>query len=192
MPSKHMSHWGGVVGPLAFIGAWTVAGLATSQPYSPIDDAISRLAAIGSDVRLLMTTGMVVFGIAIVLYAQALRSAVRSRSWIGATVTGLATIAVAALPLDHSDAVDDLHGVAAGVGYVSLALVPLLAVRPLIAAGQRQLGLAGGVLGAISAIALPISLAVDANGLFQRIGLTASDLWIVASVPTIRKMLDSR
>lgn len=190
--STQPSTWGGIVGPLAFIGAWALGGVVTSRSYSAVDDAISRLAAVGSDVRPLMTTGMVVFGSAVVIYAQALRSALPSRSWIAATVTGLATILVAALPLDHSDTVDDLHGLAAGIGYVSLTLVPLLAARPLLADGHRRLGLAGIVLGSISAIALPVSLAADSNGLFQRIGLTASDLWIIASAPVVRKLLSCR
>ncbi|MGB4746437.1 MAG: DUF998 domain-containing protein, partial [Candidatus Microthrix parvicella] len=47
---------GGIVGPAAFIGAW-VAGTVVLDGYSPITDAISRLAAVGADTRWLMSTG---------------------------------------------------------------------------------------------------------------------------------------
>ena len=48
-----------------------------------------------------------------------------------AAMTGVATLAVAAAPLDHSDAIDTLHGACATFGYVTLAATPLLAARPL-------------------------------------------------------------
>lgn len=179
---------GGAIGPTAFIGAWLI-GASTTPGYSMVDDAISRLAAVDADTRLLMTAGFVTFGVAVPMYARALRAAVPGPSWMAATATGIATLAVAALPLDHSDLVDQLHGIAAGIGYVTLALTPALAVRPLLRSGRRRLAIAGVVAATVSAIALPVSLAVDATGLFQRIGLTASDLWLIGSVPVIRSMI---
>jgi hypothetical membrane protein len=180
--------WFGVVGPCGFIAAWVIGAAVTDREYSSVDDAISQLAAVGADTRPVMTAGMVVFGVAVALYAASLRATWRSPAWIAALTTGVATLFVAALPLDHSDLVDRLHGLAAAVGYVSLAALPLIAARPLLAAGERMLAVAGIVLGAISGIALALSLFADANGLFQRIGLTATDAWIVASVPVVRRM----
>ena len=46
---------GGIVGPAAFIGAW-VAGTVVLDGYSPITDAISRLAALSLGVAVLATT----------------------------------------------------------------------------------------------------------------------------------------
>ena len=43
-----------------------------------------------------------------------------------AVATGVATLAVAALPLDRSASVDTWHGVAATIGYVTLAATPVL------------------------------------------------------------------
>lgn len=181
--------WGGIIGPGAFIAAWAIGGLTTSRDYSPIDDAISRLAAVGADSRPLMTVGFITFGLGLGAYAIALRRALSGRAWVTAALTGTATLAVAALPLDHSSAVDRWHGVAAGIGYVTLAATPLLARRPLLDVGRHRLANAGLAAAIVSAISLALSLVVDANGLFQRLGLTATDLWIISSVPVVRSLL---
>lgn len=165
-----------------------MGGVVTDRGYDPTRDTISRFAAIGSDTRWLMTAGMVAFGLMIPIYAGALRRALPGWAWTAAATTGVSTLFVAALPVDHSDLVDRLHFVAAGVGYVTLALTPLLAARPLIAAGERGLARLGLALAAVSAIALPVSLATEFTGLFQRIGLTSTDIWIVVSVPALIRL----
>jgi hypothetical protein len=176
---------GGIVGPASFVGAWITGAAVTSIPYSSIHDAISRLAATGADTRPLMTTGFVVFGMSLPVYATALRARVSGPAWITAASTGLATLAVAAAPLDHSAAIDRWHGVFAGIGYVTLAATPLLAARPLRAAGHRRLARFGVAAGATSAIALALTTTGLPTGLFQRLGLTVSDVWIVTSAVLI-------
>jgi len=178
---------GGVIGPAGFIGAWVVGAAATSAPYSSIDDAISRLAAIGSDTRWLMTAGFVTFGLSLPVYAWALRSTVPGRAWITATATGLASLAVAAAPLDRSDTVDRLHGIFAGIGYLTLAATPFLAAPPLLAMGHRHLARSGIAAGITSVIALVLTTTGLPTGLFQRVGLTVSDAWIVATALAIRR-----
>jgi hypothetical membrane protein len=164
--------WGGIVGPIAFIACWAVGGLLTDG-YSPIDDAISRLAAVDADTRWLMTAGFVAFGVGVPLFGLALREALPgSRAWIAAVVTGLATLGVALLPLDVSDMVDALHGVAAGTGYVALALLPIVAGRAVGSRASVALGLAIGAC-------LVFTLLDPVNGLAQRTGLTLGDLWIL-------------
>jgi hypothetical membrane protein len=178
---------GGVIGPAGFIGAWAIGAAVTSAPYSSIDDAISRLAAVGSDTRWLMTAGFVTFGLSLPAYGWALRSSVPGRAWITAAATGLATLAVAATPLDRSDTVDRLHGISAGIGYLTLAATPLLAAAPLFALGHRRLARFGIAAGLVSAIALPLSATNLPTGVFQRLGLTVSDAWIMASALAIRQ-----
>ena len=178
---------GGVVGPAGFIGAWSLSAILTSAPYSSIHDAISRLAAVGSDTRWVMSTGFVVFGASLPIYARALRATVAGPAWIAATLTGVATLAVAATPLDRSLAIDRLHASFAAVGYVSLAATPLLAASPLSAAGHRRLAQAGVAAGVVSAGALAVTTTGLPTGLFQRIGLTVSDVWIIASAVLIRR-----
>ncbi|MDQ1519109.1 MAG: hypothetical protein QOI55_182, partial [Actinomycetota bacterium] len=97
--------------------AWLVAG-ARADGYSPVDDAISRLAASGAPTRAVMTTGFVCFGIALPVFAATARERIGNSAAIAAAVTGLATLGVAAAPLDVSDAIDSLHGAFATVGYV--------------------------------------------------------------------------
>lgn len=183
--------WGGVIGPAAFIGAWAIGGAVTSRNYSPVDDTISQLAAVGAPTRVLMTSGMIAFGLALPVYAVALRRALPGPAWIAAAATGLSTLAVAAVPLDRSDLVDTLHLVAAGTGYVTLAAVPLLARRHLVAAGHPRLAALGVAMAGISAVSLPTSLVVEQTGLFQRLGLTASDVFLMASVPMVVARLRS-
>jgi hypothetical membrane protein len=178
---------GGVIGPAGFIGAWTIGAAVTSTPYSSIDDAISRLAAVGSDTRWLMTAGFVTFGLSLPVYAWALRATIPGRAWITATVTGLATLAVAATPLDRSDTVDRLHGIFAGIGYLTLAATPILAASPLLAMGHRRLARSGVAAGVMSAVALALTTTGMPTGLFQRVGLTVSDAWIIASALAIRR-----
>lgn len=172
---------GGVVGPTAFVGAWVVGALVIDQPYSSIDDPISRLAAVGADTRTVMTAGFVAFGLAVPVYSLALRSMAGRASALAAAATGIATLAVAALPLDRSPSVDRWHGVAAGVGYLTLAAIPLLAAPALRRGGRSRLARAGVAAGATSLAALGLSATALPTGLFQRVGLTVTDVWIVAS-----------
>ena len=184
---------GGLVGPALFAGAWLV-GSSISPGYSMIDDPISRLAAVGADTRALMTVGFIGFGLGLPVYAVALRRTVGGPAWITAAATGLATLAVAALPLDHSSQIDMWHGIAATIGYVTLAATPVLAARPLWRGGHRRLARFGGVAAAVSSVSLLLASTRLPTGAFQRLGLTATDIWVATSavamitgrLPTVR------
>jgi hypothetical protein len=169
---------------VAFISAWTIGSITTSD-YSALHDPISRLAAVGADSRALMTSGFVVFGLSLPVYAYALARTVRGWAWLAATLTGLATLGVAATPLDRSPTVDTWHGVFAGIGYATLAAIPLLAARPLRRAGCRHLSRWGVAAGSLAGIALALTLTDLPTGLFQRLGLTVVDAWIVISALAI-------
>lgn len=169
---------GGVVGPVTFVTAWVV-GSARLSGYSPVEDPISRLAARGASTRPLMTTGFVVFGVTVPLFAVPLRRWVRGRSWMMAVGTGLATVGVAATPLNGG--LDTLHGVCAGVGYITLAAAPLVAIRPLARSGRRGWCRFSVGAGLASAGGLAATVAGPASGLFQRIGLTIGDVWLAAA-----------
>ena len=175
----------GIVGPTAFVTAWAVGAAVTNREYSSIDDTISRLAAIGADSRTLMNVGFIAFGVALPIYATALRRVVRGPAWLTATAAGIASLAVAATPLDHSATVDNWHGAFAATVYVTLAATPLLAARPLLRRGHRALAGFGFVAGAVSAIALALTTTNVPTGLFQRLGLTAADIWIATSASAI-------
>src|SRR5258708_2736507 len=88
---------GGLIGPAAFVGAWALGG-ALKEGYSPTNDAISRLAAIGASTRPLMTSGFVCFGIAVPAYALALRRRLRGPPGPAAPAAGLPPPPPAARP----------------------------------------------------------------------------------------------
>ena len=178
--TRPWSALGLVVGPAAFIGGWVIGGARTPD-YSPIDDAISRIAAIGAPNRQLMTTAFVVYGASVIVGSTALRASPLRRAWSLAAINGAATIAVAILPLEHSAAMDRWHGVAAGIGYASITALPLVAAGPLRAAGHDRaaaLSIVGGVTSGLCLVATTVS---DANGFFQRLGLTVGDVWLVSA-----------
>jgi hypothetical protein len=93
------------------------------------------------------------------------------------TVAGLATLAVAALPLTEQGGQlqDAGHAAAALTGYVAMAATPIVAAGAL-APGPRRASVAVGVL---SATALVVS-ALTGSGGAQRLGLTVVDAWHVA------------
>ena len=172
--------WGLVLGPLAFIAAWAVAG-ARTPGYEPLRDAISRTAAAGAPQRHVMTTGFLLYAVGSAAGAVALRRAIPGPAWIASAVNGAATVGVALTPLEHSTTLDAAHAVTATTGYVSLALTPLLAVRPLAAAGHRRAAAASVATGAVVAVCLAATAVTEDAGLPQRLGLTAGDAWLIAT-----------
>ena len=169
-----------VAGPAAFITGWAVGGSRTPG-YSPVDDAISRIAAVGAPNRGLMTTAFVAYGVAVIAGSAALEASPLRRAWSLAAINGAATIAVAALPLEHSASMDTWHGVAAGIGYASITALPLVAAGPLRDLGHERaaaLSIAGGVTSGLCLVATTVS---DANGFFQRLGLSVGDVWLIAT-----------
>ena len=185
--SRTPTRWlaiGGIAGPAVFIGAWAVG--ATRIPgYSMVDDAISRLAAVHAPTRVLMTTGFVGFTIGVGAFSVALRHHLPGRAWMAAATTAAATLGVAAFPLDHSSTVDTLHGAWATLGYVSLAATPLLAAGPLRTAGFPRVAVASRGVAAFSGACLAGTVAGPAHGLFQRLGLSATDVWLAGAACAI-------
>jgi hypothetical protein len=146
-----------------------------------VETAISRLAAIGAPTRALMSAGFVVFGVALPVYARALRSRIPGPAWITAAGTGLATLGVALFPLGHSSTGDVVHGAFATAGYATLAATPMLAAPPLRRAGRVRWANLSVAAGAMSAASLAATVLGPHHGLFQRAGLTVGDAWIVSS-----------
>ncbi len=171
---------GGIVGPAAFIGTWVVTGL-VKDCYSFLHDPISELASVHSSTRLAMSTAFVVFAVGMCCYAWALREVRFGAAWATAAISGIATLGVAAFPLHHSATVDRLHGVFAGTGYVTLAATALLSAVWLARLGLSGWAFLAGASGAVCAVSLALTLVGAYEGLFQRLGLTAGDVWVAAS-----------
>ena len=174
----------GIAGPTAFVGAWLLGG-ALADDYDPLHDAISQLAREGAPTQPLMTAGFVAFGVLVPVWAQVLSRELRSRGvrWV-VSVAGLATLAVAALPLtrEPGGTQDVLHAVAAGTGYVAMAATPLLASGALKRRGHDRAAAASVVVGLVSVAGLLGTLLVEErSGGLQRLGLTVVDAWHVAA-----------
>ena len=169
---------GGVVGPLAFVGCWIGAGRATAS-YSPFDDAISDLTAVGVPTRVVMTVGFVVFGLGLVAFGLALRDVLHGPAWIAAVVTGCSTIGVAATPLGGWSG-DDVHALFAGLGYASLVALPLFAAREFARVDRTGWVVLSVATAIVAAASLGASTLGAHHGLWQRVGLTLGDAWIVA------------
>lgn len=170
----------GVTGPTVFIACWIAAGVLERRDLSLPADAISRLAAADADTRWMMATGFITFGVGVGTFAVALRSVLPGRAWLAVGATALATMFVATAPLGVSAELDQLHGIFAAAGYVTLVAAPLLAATPLRRRGFARLAVAGRVAAVIAAVSLTLSIVGPATGLFQRIGLTAVDLWLIS------------
>ncbi len=153
--------------------------------YSPVDDAISRLAAVSASTRILMTAGFVCFGLAVTAYGLVLRHHLGGTAWVAATTSGVATLGIALFPLGTSSAVDAAHNTMAGLGYVALVAMPLLATAPLRRGGHPHGALASLVVAALAAGCLAATLPGPAHGLYQRTGLTLVDGWLMASAATL-------
>ena len=181
----------GVVAPTAFVSAWVAGGLLRrDEGYDPLHDAISRLAEEGASTRPLMSAGMVAFGVLVPVWARALGDRLGSPALRRVVTTaGLATVAVAALPLTREGGTsqDALHAVAAGVGYVAMAATPLVAAPLLRARGRTSAAAASVAVGVVSAAALVGSIAVgeQGSGGLQRLGLTVVDGWHVAAAVAV-------
>jgi hypothetical protein len=173
----------GVLAPASFVGAWAVCG-ARRPGYDPVEQAISQLAREGTPGRLGMTAGFVGFGLLLPVFARELPGLLGAGRALrtSATVAGLSTLAVAALPLQREPGGtgDQLHALAAGVGYLAMAASPLLAVQPLRASGRRTASAGSALVGAVSLAALVASVTTGPTGLWQRVGLGVVDAWFAA------------
>lgn len=184
--------WGGLLGPAVFIADWAVLG-AAKRGYSPVRDAISRLAETGASTRVPMTGGFIVYGAGLTCYGLALRRRHLGAPGTCAIATGLATLGVAAFPLGTPTS-GTIHAVFAGLGYATLAAVPIAASRPLMAAGHPPLARVSMVTGfTTGALLLASAIISPAHGLAQRTGLTLGDTWVmVSAVAILARSLDRR
>ncbi|MBO1751211.1 DUF998 domain-containing protein [Actinotalea sp. BY-33] len=93
--------------------------------FDPVEETISALAATTASAPGVMTAGLAVTGVCHVITALGLRGVPRAGRVVLA-VGGVATAAVAALPVDVAGGP---HGLAAGVAFAGLSLWPLGAWR---------------------------------------------------------------
>jgi hypothetical protein len=170
---------GAIWGPGLFITAWLIGGL-TVPGYSPVEDHISSLAAIGAPSRMLMSVGFAAYAVGVGTAAWPLRRVIGNGASTALGCNALLVFGVLLTPEGISSAVDLLHGGFAFLIYLSLALVGPLAGPTFRRSGLRGWAIASLAVGAVTAVSLWISFEETRSGLFQRIGLTTTDLWLMA------------
>lgn len=173
-----------VVAPIVFAGGWALAG-ASIDGFSPVRFAVSDLAGVDSSTRWPMFAVFVTYGLAMLIASRALAAVGARGSAVAAVLNGLSVLGVAAFPVHGSGRGDAIHGVFALIGYLSITAIMALAVRPLFRSGHRGAAVASVVFAVVCAGALAGTTGSDHTGLFQRVGTTTGDIWMVAAGTTL-------
>lgn len=168
---------GAIWGPAWFVAAWVVGGL-LAEGYSPLEDQISRLAAVDAPTQAFMSAGLVAFGLGVGIAAWPLRRIIGVPAAVSLGTSAVGTLGVALTPVGGSTDTDLLHGLFALLGYASVGLAGPLAALALRRKHQIW-SIASLVAGVVTLLALGASLG-STPGLFQRIGLTTADAWLMA------------
>lgn len=169
----------GIAAPASFISAWVTGG-AVTPGYSPVQDHISDLAAIGATTRPLMTAGFLGFSAFAPFFAKHLAASLDQPALrLSLTAAAAGTLGVAAFPLGGPFGTGP-HGAAAAVSYLAMASNPVLGSRALRRSGNddRLAGLSL-VTGLAAGALLTRSLVGEQQGLFQRLGMTVADSWLI-------------
>lgn len=147
-------------------------------------DAISELARQGTTTQLGMTAGFIAFSVGVGGFAYALKEAFGTGPAAAAVVSAAATLGVAATPLGTPPG-ESMHFLAAGAGYLSLSAIPALAAASL-PRRSRRIAVAVSVIAGASLVSS--ALVPDHwDGLFQRLGLTVVDVWLVVTALRLLK-----
>ncbi len=175
--------WGlasSVAAPVLMVGGWTVAGSLQPQPFDPVGDTVSALAAVGAADRWVMTLTFLAVGVCDITTGLALRPAAATGRLI--LVAGAAVgMLVAVFPQPAAGGGSPLHAIWASAGFGALTAWPAgawrrgpevpWALRPAVCAvaatvlalllvwlaaevipGAGQVGLAERVLGTAQAV----------------------------------------
>lgn len=128
-----------------------------------------------------MTMALLGYALGIGLWAGELEERLARPVAVAAGLNVVGTLAIAATPLDS--ALGGVpHAAAAGLSYTSLGAIPLLAAGPLSREGHRRAARSSVIAGTATLAALALSaFRAEGTGLWQRIGLTIGDLWLVGT-----------
>ncbi|WP_329456099.1 DUF998 domain-containing protein [Streptomyces sp. NBC_01497] len=112
--------------PVVLVGGWSVAQVIQGPGYNPVTKSISLLGAYGAPGYWVLTASLLALGTCYLVTAAGLRGATRvGRAALGGG--GVTPIALTLVPAP-SNGGSFTHGTVATVGFVLLALWPVLAV----------------------------------------------------------------
>jgi hypothetical membrane protein len=177
--------------PVLLIGGWTVAAAQQRVRFDPVVETISALAARGATDRWIMTVGLTGLGVCYIVTATALRPAATAGRLVLAG-GGVATVLVAAFPLPADDSGSTAHGVFAGVGFLTLAAWPALAVRrsaraPAVLRPAAGVPAAAVLLGLVAWFGAELAAERGLVGLSERAAAGAQAIWPLATVILARR-----
>jgi predicted phosphodiesterase/hypothetical membrane protein len=173
------------VAVLALVGGWTWAAAVQSGGFDARAESISALAAAATPHRWIMTTALVVTGLAHLVTAWALVPARRTGRVLLAA-GGVATLAVAAFPLPSRTGSSAVHTGVATVSFALLAVWPWFAARPRgpVALERRVARPAAGVL-ALAVASLGLGLGGTGFGIHERVVAFLTVVWpLVTAIST--------
>ena len=173
------------VAVLALVGGWTWAAAVQSGGFDARAESISALAASGTPHRWIMTTALVLTGLAHLVTAWALVPA-RRPGRVLLAAGGVATLAVAAFPLPSRTGSSAAHTAVATLSFALLAVWPWFAARPRgpLALERRVARPAAGVL-AVAVASLGIGLGGTGFGVHERVVAFLTVAWpLVTAVST--------
>ncbi|MBR7744733.1 DUF998 domain-containing protein [Phycicoccus sp. BSK3Z-2] len=163
------------VAAVSLVGGWTWAQKLVGTGFDPRVESISALASLSTPHRWVMTSALVVTGLAHCVTAWALGSA----RWTGRAVLaagGVATVLVALLPLPSRGGSSTAHHVVAAASFLLLALWPALAARSgpgrLLRPVPARVG-AGVLTLAVASLLLPLG----GFGLHERVVAALVVVW---------------
>ena len=170
---------GAIWGPGLFIIGWLVGGL--QYPGATLANThISTLAAVDAPSRPVMLVGQIAMAAGFAASAFPLRSILGMGA---AYALGLSAISLAVIIVTPDGSVPDqgfVHGGFAILLYASLVWVGTLAGRHLRNGGFMFAGLVAIGVAIATAVFLWLSLGETASGLYQRLGITTTSVWLMA------------
>ena len=173
------------VAVLALVGGWTWAAAAQPGGFDASAESISALAASATPHRWIMTTGLVITGLAHLVTAWALVPARRVGRLLLAA-GGVATLGVAALPLPSRTESSLAHTAVATVSFALLAVWPWFGARPDgPVALMRGVARPAAVVLALAVASLGIDLGGSAFGIHERLVAFLTVVWpLVTAIST--------
>lgn len=173
------------VAVLALVGGWTWAAAAQPEGFDAAAESISALAASATPHRWIMTTGLVVTGLAHLVTAWALVPARRAGRVLLAA-GGVATVGVAALPLPSRVESSVAHTAVATLSFALLAVWPWFGARPDgPVALVRGVARPAAVVLALAVASLGIDLGGPAFGTHERLVAFLTVTWpLVTAIST--------
>jgi predicted phosphodiesterase/hypothetical membrane protein len=168
------------VAVIALVGGWTWAAALQPGGFDARSETISALAASATPHRWVMTTGLVVTGLAHVVTAWALGAAHRTGRMVLAA-GGVATLAVAALPLPSRAESSTAHTVVATASFVLLGMWPWFAARtgpgPRVLTPRVARPAAVVLTASVASLGLGGALSSGTFGLHERIVAALTVVW---------------